>query len=148
MSASQPRTALDSSVLIAALRDTEAHHVECLPLLARKQLSVAAHALAETFSMLSSGQGRQYLAPQLVAASLKLSVLPRVTITELTTDDYQQAIGEAHALGVRGGAIYDYLHLKAARKAQAKRLYTLNVSDFRAFARPGDPAILHPADAP
>jgi hypothetical protein len=45
---------------------------------------------------------------------------------------------------LRSGAIYDYLHLVAARKAGAARLYTLNVSDFRSFHRPGDPEIVHP----
>ncbi|MCX6880214.1 MAG: hypothetical protein NTW21_41385 [Verrucomicrobia bacterium] len=51
---------------------------------------------------------------------------------------------EAPDRGVRGGAIYDYLHLVAARKGGATRLYTLNVTDFQAFQRPGDPEIVHP----
>jgi len=46
--------------------------------------------------------------------------------------------------GVRGGGIYDYLHLAAARKAKAGRIYTLNLSNFRALYRPGDPEIAHP----
>jgi len=46
--------------------------------------------------------------------------------------------------GVRGGAIYDYLHLVAARKSGAKKFYTLNLSDFLSFHRPGDPEILAP----
>jgi hypothetical protein len=45
---------------------------------------------------------------------------------------------------VRGGGIYDYLHLVAARKAKAARIYTLNLSNFRAIYRPGDPEIVHP----
>lgn len=36
------------------------------------------------------------------------------------------------------------LHLVAARKAKAARLYTLNVANFRSFHRPGDPEIVHP----
>jgi len=41
-------------------------------------------------------------------------------------------------------AIYDYLHLVAARKAKAARFYTLNVTNFTAIHRPGDPEIEHP----
>jgi hypothetical protein len=51
---------------------------------------------------------------------------------------------ETEARGVRGGAVFDYLHLAAARKAKAARFYTLNVSHFRSFHRPGDPEIVHP----
>ena len=46
--------------------------------------------------------------------------------------------------GVRGGAIYDWLHLAAARKAGAEVFYTLNLRDFQALARPGDPLIRIP----
>jgi hypothetical protein len=46
--------------------------------------------------------------------------------------------------GVSGRAIYVYLHLIAARKAGAKRFYTLNLNDFLSFHRPGDPEILSP----
>jgi hypothetical protein len=51
---------------------------------------------------------------------------------------------EAESRGVRGGAIFDYLHLVAARKAKVQKLYTLNVSNFVAFHRAGDPEILSP----
>lgn len=46
--------------------------------------------------------------------------------------------------GVRGGAVYDWLHLAAARKAGATRLITLDARDFQAISRPGDPAIETP----
>ena len=52
------------------------------------------------------------------------------------------AYDEAEARGIRGGAIYDYLHLVAARKANVKKFYTLNLDDFLSFHRPGDPEIL------
>ncbi len=55
-----------------------------------------------------------------------------------------RAMPEAELRGVRGGAIFDYLHLVATRKAKAGRLYTLNVAHFHAFYRPSDPVVLHP----
>ena len=65
-------------------------------------------------------------------------------VVTLTPTEMLRAMRESHARGVRGGAIFDYLHLVAARKAKARRLYTLNVSNFRSFHRPGDPDVLHP----
>jgi hypothetical protein len=64
----------------------------------------------------------------------------------LSISETIRAMHEVQSRGVRGGGIYDYLHLVAARKAKARRIYTLNVSDFRAFYRAGDPVIAHPGD--
>lgn len=50
----------------------------------------------------------------------------------------------ARAHGVRGGAVYDYMHLVAARKGKADVLFTLNLSDFQHLHREGDPEIRHP----
>ena len=46
--------------------------------------------------------------------------------------------------GARGGAIYDLLHLAAARKAGVETLVTLDVRDFQALLRPGDPTVKAP----
>ena len=45
---------------------------------------------------------------------------------------------------VRGGAIFDYLHLVTARQHEADQFYTLNTSHFQSIWRDGDPAIVHP----
>lgn len=139
------RTALDSSVLVAALRETEAHHEHCAPLLLRRGLSVWVHALSETFSTLSGTPGKERLSAKIATRSIELSVLPRVQRVALDDEEYLDVLRTAESVGVRGGAIYDFLHLRAARKARADVFYTLNIGDFRALARPGDPHILHPA---
>lgn len=139
------RIALDSSVLVAALRETETYHEQCAPLLLRAGLSAWVHALPEIFSTLSGVPGKQRLSARIAARSIELSVLPRVQRVALSDKEYLDALRMAEAVGARGGAIYDYLHLRAARKVQAEVFYTLNTSDFRALARPGDPHILHPA---
>lgn len=59
-------------------------------------------------------------------------------------DPHHEAMSVSQDRGVRGGAIYDFLHLRAARKVSASRLYTKDVIDFKSFHRPGDPEILHP----
>lgn len=138
------RAALDSSVLIAALREAETHHEQCA-LLLRRGLSVWAHALPEIFATLSGAPGKQRMSASLATRSIELSVLPRVQAVALDDAEVLDAIRAAESVGARGGAIYDFLHLRAARKVRATIFYTLNVGDFRALVRAGDPQILHPA---
>ncbi|MCA1962677.1 MAG: hypothetical protein LDL31_01885, partial [Prosthecobacter sp.] len=69
---------------------------------------------------------------------------PLLSVTALTPTEMLRAMRDAQSRGVRGGGIFDYLHLVAARKAKAARLFTLNLSNFQAIYRPGDPAIVHP----
>lgn len=135
---------VDSSILVAALRTSDPHHAECAAVLDQGGLHAYVHALAETFSTLTGG----YVVPRVSAAQaaslIEASVLPFVSAASLTEREYLAAMKDAEARGVRGGAIYDFLHLVAARKAKANRLYTLDVTDFRSFHRPGDPEIVHP----
>jgi len=51
------------------------------------------------------------------------------------------ALAECESRGVRGGAIYDWLHLAAARKEGAEVFFTLDLRDFQSLAQPGDPRI-------
>ena len=62
------------------------------------------------------------------------------------TSDQQMvaALAECESRSVRGGAVYDWLHLAAAREAGAQALVTLDRRDFQALARPGDPRIESP----
>lgn len=135
---------LDSTVLIAAVVESEAHHRECDALLDRSGNHVYAHGLVESFSFLTGGRAGQHVAPATAALLIERSILPNVKIVGLSTSELRAAFKEAQGRGVRGGAIYDYLHLAAARRLRAERLYTLNVADFRAFHRRGDPEIVHP----
>ena len=75
---------------------------------------------------------------------LENDFLPFLQLTALTPPETLRAMRDCQNRGVRGGAVFDYLHLVAARKAKAARLYTLNVAHFRSFHRAGDPEILHP----
>ena len=135
---------IDTSVLVAAMVATEPFHMECDALLNRKALGAYAHGLAETFSTLTGGRKSFRLAASIAAAVLEEDYVPDLVITALTPTEMLRAMREAEMRGVRGGAIFDFLHLVAARKAKAARFYTLNVSDFRAFHRAGDPEIVHP----
>ena len=135
---------LDTTILVAALVSTEAHHEACAHLLNTIPLGIYAHGLTETFNTLTGGRVGIRLRSGAVAEQLAGVIAPLLNVISLTPEELLLAFTEAESRGIRGGAIFDYLHLVAARKAGAKRLYTLNVRHFLAFYRTGDPEILFP----
>lgn len=136
--------AIDSSVLIADIVATERSHGACERLLNSGPHAIYAHGLSETFSTLTGGR----LQPRLLASDAALLIVSSidhgVTVLELPFRVQLKAYEEAEARGGRGGAIFDYLHLAAARYFQIQRFYTLNMGDFEHFWRKGDPEIVHP----
>ena len=132
---------LDTSVIIASLDGDEPHHAACDRLVAAGGHKLYAHGLAEVFSILSGGRDGRRLRPALVAHLIEDSVLPYVELVHLTGKETVTAIADAERRGARGGAIYDLLHLMAARKARVQAIVTLDTRDFQALAKPGDPVV-------
>ena len=135
---------LDSSVLVAALVPDEDRHTECLALLMQGDNIVYAHAFLETFSTLTGGKLGVRVDADFAAQLLSETVLPRVRVIELGIEELADALRLTRKQGVRGGGVYDYMHLVAARKAKAGTLYTINLRDFQHLHREGDPEIQHP----
>lgn len=135
---------IDASVLVAAVVATEAFHTECDRLLDRDDLGMFAHGIAESFSALTGGRKGFRMPASLAASVLEEDYVPRIHATTLTSSELLRAMREAETRGVRGGGIFDYLHLVAARKAKAAKFFTLNISNFRACHRREDPEIVHP----
>ena len=135
---------LDTSVILASLDPDEVHHAACDRIVSAGGHKAYVHALAETFSILTGGRHGRRLNASTAAALIEQSVLPYVQALTLTGKDMMAALAECESRGVRGGAIYDWLHLAAARKAGADVLITLDLRDFQSLARPGDPRIEMP----
>ena len=135
---------IDTSVLVAAMVADEDFHAECDALRDAGSLGIFTHGLVETFSTLTGGRSAFRMSADDASAVLEEDFVPSLEVISLTPAETLRAMRESKQRGVRGGAIFDYLHLVAARKAKAKRLYTLNVSNFRSFHRPGDPDIVQP----
>jgi predicted nucleic acid-binding protein len=138
------KSAVDTSVIISAMIGADASHDSCRRILLAARHSVFSHALSETFSTLTGGRLGMRVSPGDTASMLRDRVAPRLVVETLLETELLNAYAEAGKRGIRGGAIYDYLHLVAARKVGAKRFYTLNTSEFLSFHAPGDPEILHP----
>ena len=135
---------LDSSVLVAALVEDEPAHEQCLALLRKKDLATWTHALTEVFATLTGGKLGLRVPSAVAAELMDTSLSPRLRLIELTAADLTGAIRESESVGVRGGAIFDFLHLIAARRSSSATLYTLNVRHFVPLARKGDPKIERP----
>lgn len=137
-------TFLDSSVLVAALAPDETKHADCLALLLKGGHGIYSHALLETFSTLTGGKLGVRVTPDLAAQMLAETILPRVSLIELSTVEIVDALRAAQSHGVRGGSVYDYMHLMAAKKVNASVIYTLNIDDFQHLRRGGDPDVQYP----
>ena len=132
---------IDTSILVAAIIANEPFHTECDQLLDQPEMGLYTHGLTEAFSTLTSGRKSFKMRPSLASSILEEDYAPFLSFISLSPTETLRAMRDAEARGVRGGAIFDYLHLVAARKANATTLYPLNVSHFRSFHRPGDPEI-------
>jgi predicted nucleic acid-binding protein len=137
----------DSSILVAALDATSEFHAECAALLDTGDGVIHVHALAESFATLTGGRLAFRLPPDEAHMLLSEDVLPFVKTVVLAGEEVMATTAGAKQRGIRGGAIHDFLHLAAARKIAAARIYTLNFSHFIAFFRAGDPVICHPAQS-
>jgi predicted nucleic acid-binding protein len=134
----------DSSVLVAALFESEFHHTACKARVTSGDFGVWSHSFVETFNTLTSGKIKPRPSAANVAKALRTSIRPHARILQLPEEQMLNAFDEAEKRRVRGGAIFDYLHLVTARHHTAARFYTLNTGHFESFWREGDPAIVHP----
>jgi predicted nucleic acid-binding protein len=140
---------LDSSVLVAAMVEAHPDHGRCLPWLQKSaarslSLLVAAHSLAETFAVLTRLPLRPRIAPATAEVLLRENVLGRSFVVALSAADYRAVLARQAGLGLSGGAIYDALIARAAQKAKAERVVTLNRSDFLRVWPEGAERILAP----
>ena len=77
-------------------------------------------------------------------ADQRQAVLPSKYPAVMSGKETMTALADCESRGVRGGAVYDFLHLAVARKAGVARVLTLDIGHFQALSRPGDPPIEAP----
>lgn len=125
----------DTSVLVSAFVEDERCHEACSDVVANSDDGVVSvHALAECFSILTGGRLSIRLLPETATQLIETNIVQRMKVVTLTARETMQVLASCQKLGVRGGGIYDCLHIAAARKAEADQLYTLNLRHFTAFA--------------
>ena len=84
--------------------------------------------------MLTSGRLGVQLSPEQASRLLHENVVGHLEFISLTTEEVLEILESCQSGGIRGGAVYDALHLAAARKSGAEEILTLNRRHFKAIA--------------
>lgn len=127
---------LDTNIIVARMVRGHIHQLAAEALLQqvasrRWTPVIAAHGLAEMYSVLTKTPFQPRITPTEAWHRIEENVLPRFEIESLNHDDYGRVLKECAAQGWGGGRVFDVLHLAAARKAQCARIYTFDVAHFR-----------------
>ena len=140
---STPRFLPDTSCLVPALCPWHEQYSAASAELERRQnageqLVLAAHCLAECFSVLTRFPPPHRLAPAATRDMLAGSFLRGgVEIKSLDADGYRQLVTSAPEANIAGGLIYDAVILVCALEAKVDVLLTFNERHFRALTTEG-----------
>jgi predicted nucleic acid-binding protein len=125
----------DTTTLVAAMVEDEAHHEFCAAALEEADAGYAStQSLAECYATLTGGRLGVQVSPADAASLVRQNIHDRLSLVSLTASEYMKLVEAAGPAGARGGAIYDLLLLACARKAKAQKIYTLNRRHFVALA--------------
>jgi predicted nucleic acid-binding protein len=143
------RVFFDTSVLVAALLEAHPRHTEAAAWLRRAKAGeveflITSHSLAELYATLSALPARPRLSPADAWRLVQENVASAARLIALSPADYAKTIERASEKGLSGGVIYDALIARAAEKADAERLLTLNQADFRRVWPEGESILLSP----
>lgn len=130
------RVLLDTSLLVAVMVEAHPVHERALPWLqgvrdGTHKGFVAAHSLAELYSILTTLPVQPRIPPVVAQRLIEQNVISSCEVVPLSVEDYAAVIAHLSELGIVGGATYDALILYAAIKTGVDRVVTLNEKDFR-----------------
>ena len=90
---------------------------------------VGAHSLAELYAVLSVLPTSPRIGSRLAWQLIRENVAAHARVVSLSARDYAGTIGALADREMPGGIVYDALIVKAAQKAHADKLLTLNPKD-------------------
>ena len=130
-----PVFAVDTSCMVAAVCSWHEHHDGAAAAIedrldAGERLAVPAHALAESYAVLTRLPSPHRLAPADAWALLEANFIANRTVTALTSREYVAVVRALAAAGVAGGRTYDALIAESACRARATTLLTFNPRHF------------------
>jgi predicted nucleic acid-binding protein len=134
--------ALDTSCIVAVLcswheRHGDAVHAVTERLRSGAVLFVPAHALVETYAVLTRLPAPHRVSPEVALRLLRENFGVGARIATLSAAGHWATLEAAAAAGVIGGGAYDALVAAAARNAAATTLLTLNLRHLARFGRAG-----------
>lgn len=131
----------DTTCIVASIDTGHSHHAAAQAEIDRRidrgeTMVVAAHSLAEGYSVLTRLPEPYRLPPRVVADALQHDFVAGSAVVALDSSAYLSVLGSAPAASVLGGRIYDALIAACARLAGADTLLTFNARHFASFAGP------------
>lgn len=138
------RILFDTSALVAGFVDSHPKHHAALSWLQRVKTKkidflVSSHSLAECFAVLTRLPLSPKISPEMANYLLHENVEKLAKIIALSSQDYLSVIKQMTELRLSGGIIYDAITVRAAKKAKADKILTLNTKDFIRLS-PQDPS--------
>lgn len=129
----------DTSVLVAAVVEGHPHHGPAWRVWEHaaergREAFISGHGMAEVYAVLTRTPFTPRVYPGEAWRILEETILPSVKVIVLTANEYRSTMRTCAEEGWAGGAIYDGLHLRCARKAACSRIYTFNLRDFQRLA--------------
>lgn len=140
---------IDTSVFVAGLDENHIHFVQALPWILKSKEKkiegyVSCHCLAEVFSNLCRVKDSVMATSRAAINIIEESILGNFKTISLSTKDYQAAMQRVNLRLIRGGVIYDALHVQSAIKKRIKTLVTFNMKDFERLVDPEELRVLNP----
>ncbi len=104
--------------------------------------------MLESFASLTGGEKPHLRLPGKTAAAVLRGNIEefQAQVVSFDAGEIFELLARAQDAGARGGAVYDYIHVGAARKAGAERIFTLNKRHFTAIAPDLSAIIFHPSE--
>ena len=138
---------LDTSCLVAAVCEWHRHHKFTRREIERRAaagetLTLAAHSLAEAFSVLTRLPEPHRLRPHDALGVLEAN-WGQTRLVALGPSDYRATLRRCRDAGIGGGAVYDALIASCARKARVSTLVTWDIGGFERFLE-DDPVVRAP----
>lgn len=130
---------VDTNLLVAAFFESHPHHNSARPVLERVRARkdegfVAAHSLAEAYSVMTRLPGEKHTPAAVAWQLISENVVSHFSIIHLSSKEYVDVLTKASRDGIEGGKTYDLLLLAAAVKSRCDRILTLNVRHFQSLA--------------
>ena len=127
--------AVDTSCMVAAVCGWHEHHARAADAIETRLdrgdvLAIAAHALAETYAVLTRFPSPHRLAPSDAWALVEANFVADAKITALSSRDYVRLLAGLARAGGAGGRTYDSIIADCAHRAGADTLLTFNPRHF------------------
>ena len=136
------RTLFDTSVMVPAVVDQLGNHEVALDTFHRYTCGQHAgfcstHALAECYATLTALPLPARIVPEEARMLVEENIVGKLSVIEMSADDYRDVLRLVASLGLASGAIYDALHARCAQKAAVDQILTYNVTHFARFRLAG-----------